>query len=138
MEDQFARRARRVDHPVTDGSKSDSALTEILDQIDQMTHGTSESIKPPNDERVTRSQHLQALSEPWTIVFGSRQLVGEDPGLRDALLCEGIDLKREVLIVRGDTGVANGPAGHDVDFSGGEPWWNTASSPHWYDTHAHR
>jgi hypothetical protein len=42
---------------------------------------------------------------------------------------EGVDLKREVLVVRGDTGVAKGAAGHDVGFSGAEPWCYTASSP---------
>jgi hypothetical protein len=61
MEDQLARRAGGVHHPVADGSETDAAFTEILDQRDQMPHGSSQPVQPPDGQRVAGLQPFQAL-----------------------------------------------------------------------------
>ena len=84
-----------------------AALPEFVDQSDKMTHRTPKTIESPNDEGVAQSQDLQTLTEPWTIIFGSRQLVGEDEVVGDAVFLQRVELKAQVLVIRADAGVSD-------------------------------
>ena len=72
-----------------------------------MTHGATKPVESPNNEGVTRLQNLQAFLKSWTIVFGTRQLVGEDEVLGYAVDFQRIKLKAQILVIRADAGVSD-------------------------------
>jgi hypothetical protein len=58
--------------------KPDPTFAKILDQRDQMPHGSPQPVQPPGSQCVARLQHVQAHVQSGTIGLGTRQLVSED------------------------------------------------------------
>ena len=93
MKDQFTRWARRVDEAVADRPKADTAITQFLNELDQVVHRATESIEPPDHKRVALLQLGKASIQLRAIRFCSRDLLGEDVFLIDAKAGQRIDLK---------------------------------------------
>ena len=89
VEDQFSGSTCGVNRSLVDRTESNTLVSQIFDQCDQVTHGAPQSIQSPNDQDVAGPQHLQTLCQSGSLGFGSRQLVHEDGGLGDALPREG-------------------------------------------------
>ena len=107
VEDEFARRTCRVDHAVADRPKPDALFTQIPDESDEMSHRSSKSVQSPDDQRIARLEALQAVAEARPVIPGSRQLVGEDRILPDAVLGEGVKLQAKILVICAYAGVSD-------------------------------
>ena len=69
VKDQLARRARRIDEAVADRPKADTAITQILNELDQVVHRATESIQPPDHKRVALLQLGKASIQLGRSVF---------------------------------------------------------------------
>jgi len=56
VKDQLARWACRIDEAVADRPKSDTAITQFFNELNQMVYRAAESIKPPDHKRVALLQ----------------------------------------------------------------------------------
>ena len=66
------------DEGIADRPKSDAAITQFLDLLDQVVHGATEPIKSPDDERIALLQAGEAGIQTGTLGFRPRNLVSED------------------------------------------------------------
>ena len=55
VENQFAGRGCRVNHPIRNRTKADTSLFQFFDHVDQVTHGPAEPVQPPDNKRITPS-----------------------------------------------------------------------------------
>jgi len=63
VENQLARCAGRVDGTLIERSETDNATEKICNEGDEMTHGTAQSVQPPNHENIAALQCIEALRE---------------------------------------------------------------------------
>ena len=109
VEDQFAASRRRVDSAVTDGLESNTALPEILDDIDQVAYRPPQPVKPPDDEGVAGLQMLKALVEAGTSGLRSANFIFKDVALRAPGFPQGVELKTQILFTGRDARVPDKP-----------------------------
>ena len=104
MQLQAACRGGRVDG-LSERPEGDVSLFESRDQIDQVAEAAPEAIQPPHDQRVTRTEVVEAGVEFWAMADRSGADVTEDPDAPGLL--KRVELQREVLAARGHAGVAD-------------------------------
>ena len=63
-----------------------------------MTHRSPETVKPPDDERISTSHTFLATRKPWSIRFGTGEFVAEDLLAFDAVIQKRINANRLVLL----------------------------------------
>jgi hypothetical protein len=69
VKDQLARWTRGIDETIADGSEADTAIAQFLNQLDQVVHGTPESIEAPDYKRVALLQLGETGIQLRAIVF---------------------------------------------------------------------
>ena len=86
-------------------AKSDAALFQVLDGLDELPHRAGEPVELPDDQGVAAAHEVKRGLELGPVALGAGCLLGE--GLLAAASLEGVELERGVLILRGDAGVAD-------------------------------
>ena len=74
----------------------DPAAVELEHELDQVAEAAGEPVELPYDQRVTRSEAVQALIELWAVLERPGADVLEDP--LDAGAAQRVELQRDVLI----------------------------------------
>ena len=101
---QPAAGSRRVDG-LGERAKSDAALLQVLDGLDELPDRAGEAIQLPDDQGVAAAHEVKRGLELGPVALSAGSLLGE--GLLAAAALEGVELERGVLILRGDAGVAD-------------------------------
>src|SRR5436305_9553119 len=105
VEHQPTRRARGVD-PLRQAAKTEPALPELANQLDQMPQAPAQAIQPPHHQHVLAvTQLLQRPLELRPFAQRPRRGVAEPPLTPGRF--ERVELQRDVLIASRDTGIAN-------------------------------
>ena len=88
---EASHRARGVDR-LGQRPHRDPAAVELEHELDQVAEAASEPVELPYDQRVTRSEAVQALIELWAVLERPGADVLEDP--LDAGAAERVELQR--------------------------------------------
>jgi len=70
---------------------------ELVDGLNQVREGVGEAIQAPDNQGVPVSEVGECLIEPWALLFGAGNLVGEDVSVCAAGLAERIQLEIKIL-----------------------------------------
>jgi hypothetical protein len=107
VENQLAGCGCGVNHPIGNRTKADTPLFQFFDHVDQVTHGPTEPVQPPDNKRITLSQSFVASNKAGTVFLRTRDFVAEQMFFLDAVLTKRVNLKAQFLIGRADSGITN-------------------------------
>src|SRR5262245_60771713 len=109
MKYQLARRSCSIDRTITDRTKAKLLVAKLIDQCHEVANGAAKPIEPPNEKHISRTELLEAGIQSRALMFRARRLVRKDQILAHSRTQQGVNLKREVLVLRANASVPDKP-----------------------------